>query len=60
MSVLDALHTVLGDAGLLRGGDLPAYESDWRKRYAGRALAVARRRTSSRWRPSCGCARPTA
>ncbi|HEY1132912.1 MAG TPA: FAD-binding oxidoreductase [Roseateles sp.] len=32
----------LGEAGLLRGGDLSAYEQDWRKRYPGRALAVAR------------------
>jgi len=39
---LDALRARLGDAGLLVGGDLAAYEQDWRKRYAGRALAVAR------------------
>jgi FAD/FMN-containing dehydrogenase len=42
MSFLDALRTRLGDAGLLVGGDLSGYENDWRKRYAGRALAVAR------------------
>lgn len=39
---LRALHGTLGDAGLLTGGDLSAYETDWRKRYPGRALAVAR------------------
>ena len=39
MSVfLDALRSRLGDAGLLVGGDLSAYENDWRKRYAGKAL----------------------
>ncbi|WP_077035021.1 FAD-binding oxidoreductase [Pelomonas sp. KK5] len=43
MTFLAELHALLGDAGLLRdGADLSAYESDWRKRYAGRALAVAR------------------
>jgi len=42
MSLLAALHAVLGDAGLLQGGDLSAYEQDWRRRYTGRALAVAR------------------
>ncbi|MDR7294785.1 FAD/FMN-containing dehydrogenase [Pelomonas aquatica] len=39
---LDALRAQLGDAGLLAGGDLSAYEGDWRKRYAGKALGVAR------------------
>ena len=39
---LDALRERLGEAGLLVGGDLAAYENDWRKRYAGTALAVAR------------------
>jgi FAD/FMN-containing dehydrogenase len=39
---LDALRERLGEAGLLVGGDLAAYENDWRKRYVGRALAVAR------------------
>jgi FAD/FMN-containing dehydrogenase len=39
---LDTLQQRLGEAGLLRGGDLSAYESDWRRRYPGRALAVAR------------------
>jgi FAD/FMN-containing dehydrogenase len=42
MNPLESLHAVLGDAGLLQGGDLSVYESDWRKRYVGRALAVAR------------------
>ena len=39
---LQALQGLLGEAGLLHGGDLSAYEQDWRRRYAGRALAVAR------------------
>ncbi|HEV6968036.1 FAD-binding oxidoreductase [Roseateles sp.] len=39
---LEALRAKLGDAGLLVGGDLSVYERDWRKRYPGRALAVAR------------------
>ncbi|MBV8034304.1 FAD-binding oxidoreductase [Roseateles sp.] len=37
-----ALQSRLGEAGLLTGGDLSAYENDWRRRYAGKALAVAR------------------
>ncbi len=45
-ALLQALHTLLGDAGLLQGGDLSAYELDWRKRYVGRALAVARPATT--------------
>ncbi len=39
---LTALRERVGEAGLLVGGDLSAYERDWRKRYPGRALAVAR------------------
>jgi len=39
---LAALRERLGKAGLLVGGDLAAFEADWRKRYVGRALAVAR------------------
>ncbi|KQV48006.1 hydroxyacid dehydrogenase [Pelomonas sp. Root1217] len=39
---LAALREQLGEAGLLVGGDLAAYENDWRKRYVGKALAVAR------------------
>ena len=40
--LLRALRERLGEPGLLVGGDLAAYETDWRKRYPGRALAVAR------------------
>ncbi|MCV2360875.1 FAD-binding oxidoreductase [Paucibacter sp. TC2R-5] len=39
---LQALRGVLGEAGLLCEGDLSNYEQDWRRRYEGRALAVAR------------------
>ncbi|MDY0747491.1 FAD-binding oxidoreductase [Paucibacter sp. R3-3] len=42
MSFLNELQQLLGDAGLVRGDDLSAFETDWRKRYVGRALAVAR------------------
>ena len=42
---LQALRACLGDANVLVDGDLDAYQVDWRKRYRGRALAVAR--------PSC-------
>jgi len=47
-ALIEALTSLLGEAGLLMGGanagdaDLSAYELDWRRRYAGRALAVAR------------------
>ncbi|MBI3350304.1 MAG: FAD-binding oxidoreductase [Burkholderiales bacterium] len=40
--LLDTLREQLGESGLLVGGDLAAYENDWRKRYPGKALAVAR------------------
>ena len=39
---VSALRERLGEAGLIVGGDLAAYETDWRRRYPGRALAVAR------------------
>jgi FAD/FMN-containing dehydrogenase len=42
MSVLDALRAAVGAEHVMPGGDLPAYETDWRKRYHGRALAVVR------------------
>jgi FAD/FMN-containing dehydrogenase len=43
---LSALRAIVGEAGLLCGGDLSAYELDWRKRFPGRALAVARPATT--------------
>ena len=42
MSVLDALRAAVGAPHVTLGGDQPAYETDWRKRYHGRALAVVR------------------
>ena len=39
---LQALRACLGDANVLVDGDMDAYEVDWRKRYRGHALAVAR------------------
>jgi FAD/FMN-containing dehydrogenase len=40
--VLGALRRAVGPAHVLTGGDLSAYERDWRKRWHGRALAVVR------------------
>ena len=40
--LLDALRSAVGAAQVLADGDLSAYETDWRKRYRGRALAVVR------------------
>jgi FAD/FMN-containing dehydrogenase len=40
--LLDALRRVVGDNQVLTGGDLSAYERDWRKRWHGRARAVVR------------------
>jgi FAD/FMN-containing dehydrogenase len=40
--LLERLRRVVGEANLLAGGDLSAWEVDWRKRWRGRALAVAR------------------
>ncbi len=39
---LDRLRQTVGDSHLLIGGDLSAWEIDWRRRYHGRALAVVR------------------
>ncbi|MDH0866060.1 FAD-binding oxidoreductase [Mitsuaria sp. GD03876] len=43
-ALIDALRAQLGEAQVLlpAAQDLSAYERDWRKRYAGRALAVVR------------------
>ncbi|MDN3921624.1 FAD-binding oxidoreductase [Roseateles violae] len=41
MNLVESLRALLGEAGLLTS-DLDAFETDWRKRYRGRALAVAR------------------
>ncbi len=40
--LLAALRAAVGDAQVLSGGDLAAYEQDWRKRWRGRARAVVR------------------
>lgn len=40
--LLSALRAALGPNHVLTEGDLSAYERDWRKRYAGKALAVVR------------------
>ena len=41
-SFLDLLRRLLGDEHVLVGGDLERYERDWRGRFRGAALAVAR------------------
>jgi FAD/FMN-containing dehydrogenase len=42
MTLLDDLRSVIGAEQVLSGGDLSAWEVDWRRRYRGRALAVVR------------------
>jgi FAD/FMN-containing dehydrogenase len=42
VTLLDTLRAVVGETNVLVDGDLSAYELDWRRRYRGRALAVAR------------------
>jgi FAD/FMN-containing dehydrogenase len=41
-ALLDGLRTAVGVGHVLAEGDLAAYEIDWRKRFAGKALAVVR------------------
>ena len=41
-ALLQSLRGLLGDAQVLAGGDHPAYETDWRRRWHGRALAIVR------------------
>src|SRR6185312_765557 len=42
MDYLDALRAAVGAAQVLTGDDAQAYETDWRERYRGHALAVVR------------------
>ena len=44
--LMDTLKKIAGDANVLTGGDLGAWEEDWRKRARGKALAVVRPRTT--------------
>ena len=41
-ALLQSLRGLLGDAQVLAGGVHPAYETDWRRRWHGRALAIVR------------------
>ncbi len=41
-ALLQSLRAAVGDANVLVGDGLDAYEVDWRKRYPGKALAVVR------------------
>jgi FAD/FMN-containing dehydrogenase len=40
--LIDTLRGIVGDRHVLAGGDLSAWEQDWRKRARGKALAVVR------------------
>jgi FAD/FMN-containing dehydrogenase len=40
--LLEALRAIVGAANVLNGGNLSAYEQDWRKREHGKSLAVVR------------------
>ncbi|HET8596398.1 MAG TPA: FAD-binding oxidoreductase [Castellaniella sp.] len=42
MDHLDALRAIVGESHVLTGADAQSFEVDWRDRYRGRALAVAR------------------
>jgi FAD/FMN-containing dehydrogenase len=42
MSLVDELRGVVGASNVLTGSDCAVYETDWRRRYHGRALAVVR------------------
>ena len=46
-ALIDALRSVVGATNLLTGGDLSAFEIDWRKRWRGKALAVVRPGTTA-------------
>ena len=46
-ALLAGLRSLVGQAHVLSGGDLSAYEIDWRKRWHGRALAVVRPGTTA-------------
>jgi FAD/FMN-containing dehydrogenase len=41
-SLIQSLRALVGEAHVMQGEGLEAYEVDWRKRYRGRALAVVR------------------
>ena len=41
-AALQTLRALLGDAQVLTGADAAGHETDWRRRYQGRALAVVR------------------
>ncbi|WHZ18872.1 MAG: D-2-hydroxyglutarate dehydrogenase [Rhodanobacteraceae bacterium] len=42
MDHLEVMRSIVGASNVLTGADAQAYETDWRERYRGRALAVAR------------------
>jgi FAD/FMN-containing dehydrogenase len=47
MTLIETLRAAIGAAHVLTEGDLSAWEIDWRKRFHGRALAVARPGTTA-------------
>jgi len=46
MTLEATLRGIVGSAHVMRGGNLPAYEIDWRKRYRGQARVVVRPATT--------------
>jgi FAD/FMN-containing dehydrogenase len=46
-TLVDTLRGIVGGAHVLTGGDLSAYEQDWRRRWHGKALAVVRPGTTA-------------
>jgi len=42
MTLEATLRGIVGSPHVMRGGNLPAYEIDWRKRYRGQARVVVR------------------
>ena len=42
MSLVERLRAIVGESNALVGADCAPFETDWRKRYTGRALAVVR------------------
>jgi len=46
LDLIETLRTIVGASHVLLGGDLSAYTQDWRKRSAGKALAVVRPATT--------------
>ncbi len=42
IALIDDLRAAVGPGNVIAGGDQPAFENDWRKRWQGRALVIVR------------------